>query len=130
MPHFEWGVSFLMSAVTSIAFCFVLTINNNLLTPYYVLYGPVSLVLNYQIQWNNIFPQSLWETHKYAGLFKILGFISVLWILYWGLVLGLFVSFVRRKKHVPILILISVVVLINYFSAMFQEWFIGMRTIM
>lgn len=128
--YFDWGMGFVISIATSIAFCFLLIENNNIVIPYGMFYGPVSIVLNYQIQWNSVFPQALWETNSYLDLFKILGLISVLWILYWGVVLRFIISFVRRKKYASLLILVLGVVLINYFSVMFQKWFIGMRTVM
>lgn len=119
-----------VSMVTAVLFCYILLTNNNALNPYYMLYGPVSSILNYQIQWNNIFPQTLFETGDYVALFKIVGFISVLWIVYWGLTLSFIVSFVRRKKYWDIVGVVCLVCIINYVSAMFQKWFVGTRIIM
>lgn len=126
----DWCSGFLIALVTAIPFCYVLLTNNNALRPYYLFYGPASVVLNYQILWNNIFPQALFEAGNYAALFKIVGLISVLWVFYWGLAFGLVISFVRRKKYWAVLGVVSVVLILNCFSAMFQKWFIGMRVIM
>jgi len=128
--RFDWGIGFGAAAITAAVFCSVLVSNNNALNPYSIFYGPAAIVLNYQIQWNNVFPQTLLETGNYAGLLKTLFLIAMLWTAYWGSIFGFLISFFRKKKFRAIFWLIFVVAGVNCFSAMFQRWFIGMRIIM
>lgn len=119
-----------IAIATLIVFGYTLLTNNNALNPYYLLYGPASIILNYQILWNNAFPQTLYEAGRHYELLKILSLIAVLWMAYWGSVFTFLISSIRSKKYRLVPAIILGIGLINYFSAKFQAWFIGMRAIM
>ena len=126
----DYCLGFGLAAITLVAFCFILLTNNNALNSYYAFYGPVSILLNYQILFNKVFPQALFESEDFFALFKILSTIVVIWMLYWGGALTVSFSLIRRKKYYLLLMAVLVIIFVNYFSMKFQEWFIGMRTVM